>query len=75
MKILMKKRKGGCYTERFIVEGLDERGRETRFVIFPSQAKTYPQAVRFWNKTWGKTCKAFILRNSEPLSNNLAYCA
>jgi len=72
MKIYMSKRKPGIYAQWFEVFGINEKGKECRFLIYANQAKTYPQAVRFWNKTWGKTCKAFYLRNATPYANILA---
>ena len=70
MKIIMKKRKGGIYAQWFEVFGLDAKGRECWFLIYYNQAKNYTQAVRFWNETWGKTCKAFYLRNAQPFNND-----
>lgn len=63
----MQKRKAGIYAQWFVIEGISKKG-STLFLIYANQAKTYPQAVRFWNETWGKdkSNKAFILRNAEP---------
>ena len=67
----MTKRKSGIYAQWYHILGLDERGNKCSFLIYPQQAKNYAQAVRFWNATWGKTCKAFYLVNAEPFDNNL----
>lgn len=66
MKIIMTKRKGGFYAQWFNVFGLNEKGENCTFAIYYHQAKNYAQAVRFWNKHWGKKCKAFFLVNAEP---------
>ncbi len=71
MKIQMQKFKPGIYAQRYVVSGKDEKGRNCDFVIYHHQAKNYAQAVGFWNKTWGKRCRAFLLRNAEPYSHEL----
>ena len=71
MKIQMSKRKGGIYAQRFEVFGLNEKGQKCWFLIYHNQAKNYAQAVRFWEANWGKKCKAFYLRNAEPLDDRL----
>ena len=68
MKIEMTKRKSGVYAQWFSVDGINEKGQQCVFAIYHNQAKTYAQAVRFWNKSWGKTCKAFVLKNANPIS-------
>jgi len=67
MKIEMQKRKAGIYAQWFSIDGLSG-GKRTTYLIYANQAKTYAQAVRFWNKTWGgrNGNKAFVLRNAEP---------
>ena len=71
MKIVMTKRKAGIYSQWYVVDGLNEKGIETSFLIYHEHANTYAEAVRFWNKTWGDKCTAFVLRNSMPYSSNL----
>ena len=67
MKIKMEKFKCGIYSQRYIVDGFDENGNPVIFLINWWQAKTYCDAVRFWNTHWGKRgCKALILRNASP---------
>ncbi len=68
----MNKRKKGIYGQWFEVLGINEKGDKTWFLIYYNQAKTYPQAVKFWNETWGKKCKALLLRNSHPFNETLA---
>ena len=63
----MEKRKRGVYAQYFEIFGLDERGRECWFLIDSDQAKNYPQAINFFKKTWGNRCKAFFLRNAQPM--------
>lgn len=70
MKIIMEKRKGGIYAQWFEVFGLNEKGKECRFLIYYHQAKNYTQAVKFWKEKWGKNCKAFYLQNAEPFNEN-----
>jgi hypothetical protein len=72
MKIQMSKRKSGIYAQWFEVLGLNEKGQKCSFLIYYNQAKNYAQAVRFWEITWGKKCKAFLLKNAEPYNNNLS---
>lgn len=71
MKIIMEKRKPGIYAQLFEVVGVNEKGSKCLFLIFADQAKNYAEAVRFWNKTWGKKCKALYLINAEPFNLNL----
>jgi hypothetical protein len=71
MEIQMSKFKPGIYAQRYVVLGEDEKGRICHFMIYRDQAKNYAQAVRFWNRAWGKKCKAFVLRNAEPMSYEL----
>jgi len=76
MRVVKSRRKPGIYYHRFVVRGLDERGRETSFLINSSQAKSYSQAVRFWNRVWGSTgCVAFYLCNDEPISDAFCHAA
>lgn len=70
MRIEMNKRKGGIYAQWFVVFGINEKGMECCFLIYRNQAKNYAQAVRFWNETWGKNCRAFYLRNAEPYTDS-----
>jgi len=70
MKILMSKRKPGMYCDWYIIEGLRD-GHRCLFLISWEQASNYAQAVRYWKRTWGKKYKAILLRNSEPMSDNL----
>jgi hypothetical protein len=72
MKIIMTKRKPGIYSQAYMVMGLDSKGIETTFLIGFEHAKNYAQAVRFWKKTWGNKCKAFYLKNTEPLGDSLS---
>ena len=74
MKIEMTKRQGGIYAQWYVIEGLDKRGRRCTFLIFPWQARTYAQAVRYWNNHWAKDNKAFVLKNAEPFSDYLWQC-
>lgn len=69
----MTKSKQGLYAQWFTVIGYNKRGNICHFLIYANQAKTYAQAVKFWNKTWGSTCKALVLRNAEPYSDCLAW--
>lgn len=71
MKIVMTKRKSGLYAQWYVVRGLDARGELCDFLIFSNQAKNYAQAVRFWEKMWGKTCTAFSLHNADPFSDHI----
>lgn len=66
----MTKRKRGLYCHWFEILGLDNRGNETVFII-PLTCKTYAQAIKYWNKTWGKSCKAKLLRNSKPINTKI----
>lgn len=69
----MTKRKGGIYAQWYEVYGINEKGKETIFLIYPKQAKNYAQAVKFWKEKWGKNkCKATCLKNAEPFGNALA---
>lgn len=70
MRIEMTKRKGGIYCHWFEVLGLDRNGNKTVFII-PFECKTYAQAIKYWNKIWGKDCKAEILRNAKPLNTKI----
>jgi len=73
MKIVMEKRKGGIYAQWYTIEGRNPKGNRVSYLIYPQQAKTYAQAVQFFNKTWGKDGHiGLVLRNSEPYSND--YC-
>lgn len=73
MKIVMEKRKGGIYAQWYTVLGINPQGRRVNYLIYPQQAKTYAQAVRFFNEAWGKNGHTgLVLRNSEPYSND--YC-
>jgi hypothetical protein len=73
MIIKKSKRKPGIYSQWFAVEGLNEKGQQTTFLIGYNQAKTYKKAVEFWNKNWGNKCKAFVLRNCEPINDCIKY--
>ena len=71
MKIIMTKRKPGIYAQWFTIDGLNKNGNFCTYLIYWDQAKTYAQAIRFWNKQWGQYGdKAFILRNSDPFNEN-----
>lgn len=74
MKIIMTKREAGIYAQWYEVRGLNADGYPCWFLIYKSQARTYPQAVRYWNRVYGKKCKAFYLRNSSPFSPQHATC-
>lgn len=69
----MQKRKPGIYAQWFVIKGLNN-GQPTTYLIFPHQAKTYAQAVRFWRKTWGNNPrnKAFVLKNAEPFNESIS---
>ncbi len=62
----MTKRKRGIYSHWFEVLGFDMHGQETVFLIRYFHAKTYAQAIEYWNKTFGKYNKAELLRNANP---------
>jgi hypothetical protein len=72
MKIIMEKRKPGIYAQWYEVFAEPKEGDRHVFLIFADQAKNYAQAVRFWNKTWGKKYKALYLINAEPFNLNMA---
>lgn len=65
----MEKRQPGIYAQWFVVFGVNENGRECKFLIYRNQAKNYAQAVRFWNETWGKKAEALYLKNADPFDN------
>jgi hypothetical protein len=69
MRIKRTKRKSGCYAQWFTVVGINERGQNCYFHIMKEQGDTYKKAIDFWNKTWGKNCKAFYIQNSEPFND------
>ena len=71
MQIIMTKRKPGVYCQWFTIQGINEAGHNCSFLIYYSQAKTYAQAIRFFNRSWPK-CKGLVLRNSEPVDDRLA---
>ena len=72
MEIIKSKRKPGIYAQWYEIFGINEKDERCWFLIYKNQAKTYTQAVKFWNKTWGNKCKAIFLRNAEPFDNKLA---
>lgn len=73
MKIVMEKRKPGIYAQWYNILGRNLRGQLCHYLIYPNQAKTYAQAVRFFNETWGKNGHiAYELRNSEPFEDILS---
>lgn len=76
MEIIKSKRKKGLYSSRFVIEGLNEYGKPCTFIILNTQANTYKKAINFWVSNWGNNCKAFTIRNSEPinLKNYLMAC-
>ena len=67
----MEKRKPGIYTNWYIVEAKDRIGCRVIFAINKDQAKTYAQAVNFWNREWGKFYTATLLRSAKPLPCNI----
>ena len=72
MKIIRSKIKPGVYSESFNVYGYNEKGAKCVFSIYYNQAKTYKEAKEFWQKTWGKRCKAIYLTRAEPFSSYLS---
>jgi hypothetical protein len=71
MKILMQKRKKGIYSSWYTIEGVDLLGDKIIYNIYPSQARCYPQAVRYFKgKLNSIGVKPTILRNSEPLTTS-----
>jgi hypothetical protein len=74
MRILMQKRKKGIYSSWYTIEGIDLHGGKIQRQIYPSEARNYAQAIRFWksknNFDW---VKATLLRNSSPLPTQY-YC-
>jgi hypothetical protein len=73
MEIIKSKRKKGLYCSQFIIDGLNEHGKPCSFIITTSQANTFKKAIEYWENNWGNRCKAFTIRNSEPI-NLQAYC-
>jgi len=76
MKIIMEKRKSGIYAQWYNIVGINLKGKRCYYLIYPNQAKTYAQAVRFFNKVWGsKGHIGLELSNAEPFDNNLCLAA
>ena len=76
MKIIMEKRKGGIYAQWYNIVGINLEGKTCNYLIYKNQAKTYAQAVRFFNKVWGS--KGYIgleLSNAEPFDDSLCLAA
>ena len=71
MEIRKSRRKPGVYAQWYEVFGKNSKGETCWFLIYKNQAKTYNQAVKFWNKTWGHNSKAFFIRNAQPFDNTL----
>ena len=71
MRIKMQKHEPGIYGQWYVVESLDKNGCLCYCLIFPDQAKTYAQAVRFWREKWGKDHTAIELRNAKPFSKEM----
>lgn len=72
MKIIMSKRKSGIYAQWFEIFGINDKGEKCWFLIYYNQAKNYAQAIRFYNKNWGKRYQAIFLRNAEPIDEKFA---
>lgn len=72
----MEKRKGGIYAQWYVIVGYNKHNKHnilTNFLIYFNQAKTYPQAVKYWKEHWGKNgCRALYLRNAEPFDSNIS---
>ena len=74
MRILMQKRKKGFYCSWYSVEYITKDGFKGIFNIYPSQARNYAQAIRFWKFNFNDTTrKGILLKNSDPLPTQY-YC-